>query len=85
MSELKEIHKRKAAIRAAGKELATYIERRWPVGSPVTWDEGGHLQYGEVLYLGRDRLKVRNDYSGRSYWIDIYNIELALKSIQVKP
>lgn len=80
---LEEIRRLKTAIADAQDTLERYIERRWPVGSPVTWDKHGHLQYGEVIHTGLSRLKVRNGATQRAYWIDIYDVELALEQRKV--
>lgn len=81
MDDIEEIRWRKAAIDDAKEMLSAFVEQRWPVGSPVTWLRAGGLQYGEVLNLHGERLKVRNTYSGSAYWITLYDIEMALKAI----
>lgn len=79
MNELKEIHRRKAAIADATNELESYIKERWPIGAPISWVKGGGLQYGGVVAISRDRVRVCNAVSGANYWIDIYWVEEALK------
>lgn len=80
MNDLEEIAWRKRAIDDAMEALQAFIEHRWSIGSPITWLRGGHLQYGEVLNIFNDRIKVRNDHSGKSYWITLYDVEEALKA-----
>jgi hypothetical protein len=80
MDDLEELTWRKRNVDDAKEALEAFIQHRWPEGSPVTWLRGGHLQYGEVVHKAYgDRVKVRNDMSGRSYWITLYDLEQALK------
>lgn len=82
MTDLEQIEFFKRQIADAKEALATFIELRWPVGSPVTWERLGRLQYGEVIALSEDRLQVRNDLTGRKYWIDVFWVTQALKRIE---
>lgn len=81
MNELKELESYRYAVKHAQNNLEAFIQRRWPVGSPITWSRHDHLQYGEVVLLSGERIKVRNEMSGKCYWIDIYWVEEGLRTI----
>ena len=39
------------------------------VGSAVSWERQGFTCYGTVEMVSGDRIKVRNVYTDRTYWI----------------
>ena len=84
MKQLNRIERCKMAlqeVREAEKRAAIVMLNHYPVGSDVAWDRGGHTQYGTILvtnnYRAGDRFKVRNDATGKEYWITFYDIQCA--------
>jgi len=80
MDDLEELSWRRRAIDDAKEALESFIAHRWPIGSPITWMRGQHLQYGEVVNLCLGSVRVLNHMTNRTYWIDIYWVEEALKA-----
>lgn len=79
MTDLEELKSYRDQIKSAERNLEAFIKRRWPEGSPIIWVKHGHLQYGEVIHSGIGSVRVRNDHTGKSYWVDIYWVEQALE------
>ena len=58
----------------ADAQLKKVIGENFPVGTFVKWENGGGLQFGEVLYLPGDRIKVRNHHTNKTYLIHAYRL-----------
>jgi hypothetical protein len=68
-------------VHLAQKRACAVIHSAYPVGGEITWERGGHLQHGIVLsnstHGSGDSFRVRNSRTGKEYWIDFYNVQLA--------
>ena len=69
----------KAARKAAQEAEDRYrkvIRDVCPIGSRVCWTYHNGLHCGPVLMHSHDtRIKVRNDLTGKEYWIDAYWVQ----------
>ncbi len=54
------------------------IHEAYPEGSYVNWWRGG-VQYGTITHNSKhrcgDRFRVRNEITGKEYWITFYDIK----------
>jgi hypothetical protein len=70
-------------VEAAEKNARDLIQSLYPPGEAVSWEKGGHIQYGTVVRnssFGRgDRFFVRNDSTCKEYWITFYDINFAAR------
>lgn len=68
-----------AAIAAkwkAGKKMSAAMLKEFPEGSDVRWRKNG-IHRGVVIHNpspGHERIKVRNDRTGKEVWITAYHI-----------
>lgn len=44
------------------------------VGCEVRWEHGSYYRKGIVVGTSLDRVRVRNQETGREYWIDVHRI-----------
>lgn len=69
-------------VDAAEERAAKLMESLYPAGEAISWERGGHIQYGTVLrtsgYRG-GRFRVRNDTTGKEYWITFYDMNFAAR------
>ena len=58
------------------ERLGDRIQKDYPIGSPITWEPRHRsVAQGQVVdYGGAGRLKVRNEATGKEYWIAPYAI-----------
>lgn len=69
--------KLKDAARAAEKALDDAIAAAFPEDKAITWKRGrgDGVKYGHVVMHGDgERIKVRNDDTGKDYWITLYDV-----------
>lgn len=65
---------RTAAI-AAEEDAIALFNSTFPVSSSLSWEYMNSIQHGVVTQHGYgDRLKVRNQNTGREYWISHYHV-----------
>lgn len=67
----------KDRVRAAERELAEAIAITFPVDKAITWKRGrgDGSKYGHVVMHGdHERIKIRNDDTGKDYWITLYDV-----------
>jgi hypothetical protein len=79
MAKLTPLARSMDRLRAAERALGETLLREYPVGGAVCWlSNGPTVRYGRVLMHGHgDRLCVRNELTGKSYWIGAYNVRQA--------
>jgi len=56
----------------AENKLYDEIKNTFPVGASIEWRRRGATQEGEVLNQSHDRVLVRNNRTGKEYWIYVY-------------
>lgn len=69
-------------VDAAEKRAADLMERLYPPGEAISWERGGHIQYGTVLRTQGNRggrFYVRNDATSKEYWITFYDMNFAAR------
>ena len=55
--------------RKAGAAISAAMKARYGEGAPISWDRHG-IHSGSVVMLGHyDRVKVRNERTGKEFWI----------------
>lgn len=60
---------------AAENALSEVIKAEYPIGSPIAWEMSGDVRLGTVVRHGYgDRINVKNQQSGKTYWIYAYRI-----------
>lgn len=65
----------------AESNLRQALEDDYPVGGNVEWSRGGHRQFGRVLrHLTRGRVEVKNEKTGKTLCVDVYDILKGWKS-----
>jgi hypothetical protein len=61
------------AERRAREATGVYMRNHYPIGGPIAWERNG-LHQGTLLALSQhppgDSVKVRNDATGKQYWVD---------------
>ena len=50
------------------------VKAYFSVGVPVEWMLGRHVQHGTAIDASRDCIKVRNDSTGKVFWVNLYRI-----------
>ena len=50
------------------------ITRAFPVGSTVRWTLGQHIQEGMVLSACWEHVKVKNNKTGKEFWVNLLRI-----------
>ncbi|MGY3392969.1 hypothetical protein ACVWW6_005560 [Bradyrhizobium sp. USDA 3311] len=62
-----------AMRRKAEQNLHKVLREEYPIGGKVRWVYNGHLRNGTVItHSYGDRIRVRNDLSGATYWISAF-------------
>ena len=64
----------RADVRAAEAVLALVIAGNFPPGSRINWTVGEYTLGGEIVRTSGDRLCVRNQATGKQYWINSYRL-----------
>ena len=60
--------------RKAEDDVERVLRRDYPLGAQLKWKRGS-LQSGVVLQHGQgDRIKVRNERTGREFWIYAFSV-----------
>jgi hypothetical protein len=62
-------HKKTAA------EMVRVLKRDYPEGGPIRWDRNGIHSGTVVMHSGGKRIKVRNERTGKEFWIYAYSID----------
>lgn len=64
------------AVRIAEANLGATIKTLWPEGSDVSWQKGRSTSplIGTVIHTGDGSLRVRNQRTGKEYWISAYDV-----------
>ena len=60
--------------RKTSAEMVEVLERDYPVGAPISWDRHGVRSGTVVMHSCGKRIKVRNEVSGKEFWIYLYSI-----------
>jgi hypothetical protein len=72
---LEKIRRASAAVDAAKAQLTEVLEQELKIGTSVRWDVGKALDVeGVAVCVAHDRVKVRNDHTGKVYWIYCYRL-----------
>ena len=74
MRGLETIKRLRDQQKAANRDLFDAIEKYFPVGAPISWKRGGYRQEGNVIRTYDDRIKVRNHWTKKEFWIYIYDV-----------
>jgi hypothetical protein len=64
-------------VAAAEERAATIARREFPEGSTIRWERGGATQLGTIetfSYHHGPRFRVRNERTGKTYWISFYDV-----------
>lgn len=61
-------------VHTAEENIALCLKRNWPVGQPIRWEHGGHVQQGTVTRHADRRVEVNNTSTGKTYWVDAFHI-----------
>jgi hypothetical protein len=57
-------------LRKAQAAYEKTLREEYPIGSGIRWVHNRHSRSGQVICHGYgNRLQVRNDYTGKTYWI----------------
>lgn len=59
--------------RRAERDVQDALAREYPEGAAATWRRNG-IHHGQVVMVAYDRLKVRNERTGRELWIYAYDL-----------
>lgn len=84
---LKEIRELRDGIEKAQTRLSTYVAAVFPVGCELNWMYGPHMQEGHVVAptsgsgYSCDRIRVRNNITGKSYIVTVFDVMLALEVV----
>ena len=54
--------------------MVRVLEREYPVGAEVAWCRNGIHRGTVVMHSRGDRIKVKNERSGKELWIYCYSI-----------
>lgn len=61
--------------RLAVNRVASELKKHFPVGAPVSWRKGKHVQHGVVtMNTCDDRVEVRNYHTNATLFITAYDI-----------
>ena len=72
MTNLIRLLEKRAAL---SKMIDSAWRKEFPVGTRVVWRVGDYCRYGHVIDHGHsERLKVKNEKTGKELWLDIYRI-----------
>jgi hypothetical protein len=52
------------------------VHATFPLGEIVHWELGPHVQTGEVVMVGNERLKVKNQATGKVFWVNLHRVLL---------
>lgn len=62
-------------VRKASENLHKVLRQEYPINSKVRWVYRQHLRNGTVIeHSFGDRIRVRNDLTGKTLWISAYDV-----------
>ncbi len=75
-----------AEVGIAERRAAKIVKAEYPAGSRIAWERGRSIQYGtieNVKYHNGPSFRVRNEVTGKGYWIDFYDVVRAAGQVAV--
>jgi len=60
--------------RKTSAAMIAVLERDYPVGGLISWERNGVHSGTVVMHSRGERIKVKNDRSGKEFWIYLYSI-----------